>query len=63
MLYSTARFIVEFFRDHEQGNLFGRPARHLAVDLARTDRRWSADHHGVAELCARWYRNPDEGLR
>jgi phosphatidylglycerol:prolipoprotein diacylglycerol transferase len=25
MLYSTARFIVEFFRYHEQGNLFGGP--------------------------------------
>ena len=34
MLYSTVRFVVEFFRDHEQGNLLGRPARHLAMDLA-----------------------------
>jgi phosphatidylglycerol:prolipoprotein diacylglycerol transferase len=25
MLYSTARFIVEFFRYHEQGNLWGTP--------------------------------------
>ena len=25
MLYSTARFIVEFFRFHEQGNLWGGP--------------------------------------
>jgi len=25
MLYGTARFIVEFFRFHEQGNLFGGP--------------------------------------
>jgi phosphatidylglycerol---prolipoprotein diacylglyceryl transferase len=25
MLYSTARFIVEFFRYHEQGNLWGSP--------------------------------------
>ncbi|HEX3742995.1 MAG TPA: prolipoprotein diacylglyceryl transferase [Bryobacteraceae bacterium] len=25
MLYSTARFIVEFFRNHEQGNLWGTP--------------------------------------
>jgi phosphatidylglycerol:prolipoprotein diacylglycerol transferase len=25
MLYSTARFIVEFFRFHEQGNLWGTP--------------------------------------
>ena len=25
MLYSTARFIVEFFRYHEQGNLWGGP--------------------------------------
>jgi phosphatidylglycerol:prolipoprotein diacylglycerol transferase len=25
MLYSTARFVVEFFRNHEQGNLFGGP--------------------------------------
>jgi phosphatidylglycerol:prolipoprotein diacylglycerol transferase len=25
MLYSTARFVVEFFRYHEQGNLFGGP--------------------------------------
>ncbi len=25
MLYSTARFIVEFYRYHEQGNLFGGP--------------------------------------
>ena len=25
MLYSTARFIVEFFRIHEQGNLWGGP--------------------------------------
>src|SRR5439155_23748792 len=25
MLYSTARFIVEFFRFHEQGNLLGGP--------------------------------------
>jgi phosphatidylglycerol---prolipoprotein diacylglyceryl transferase len=25
MLYSTARFIVEFFRDHQQGNLWGSP--------------------------------------
>jgi phosphatidylglycerol:prolipoprotein diacylglycerol transferase len=25
MLYSTARFVVEFFRYHEQGNLWGTP--------------------------------------
>lgn len=25
MLYSTVRFIVEFFRNHEQGNLWGTP--------------------------------------
>jgi phosphatidylglycerol:prolipoprotein diacylglycerol transferase len=25
MLYSTARFIVEFFREHQQGNLWGSP--------------------------------------
>ena len=25
ILYSTARFIVEFFRYHEQGNLWGTP--------------------------------------
>ncbi len=25
MLYSTARFIVEFYRNHEQGNLWGGP--------------------------------------
>jgi len=25
MLYSGARFVVEFFRYHEQGNLFGGP--------------------------------------
>jgi phosphatidylglycerol:prolipoprotein diacylglycerol transferase len=25
LLYSTARFIVEFFRTHEQGNLWGGP--------------------------------------
>ena len=25
MLYGTARFIVEFFRYHEQGNLWGGP--------------------------------------
>jgi phosphatidylglycerol:prolipoprotein diacylglycerol transferase len=25
LLYSTARFIVEFFRVHEQGNLLGGP--------------------------------------
>jgi prolipoprotein diacylglyceryltransferase len=25
MLYSTARFVVEFFRFHEQGNLWGGP--------------------------------------
>ena len=25
MLYATARFIVEFFRYHEQGNLWGGP--------------------------------------
>jgi phosphatidylglycerol:prolipoprotein diacylglycerol transferase len=25
MLYSTARFVVEFFRNHEQGNLWGTP--------------------------------------
>ena len=25
MLYSTARFVVEFFRYHEQGNLWGGP--------------------------------------
>jgi phosphatidylglycerol---prolipoprotein diacylglyceryl transferase len=25
LLYSTARFIVEFFRNHEQGNLWGTP--------------------------------------
>jgi prolipoprotein diacylglyceryltransferase len=25
MLYSAARFVVEFFRFHEQGNLWGGP--------------------------------------
>ena len=25
LLYSTTRFIVEFFRNHEQGNLWGTP--------------------------------------
>ena len=25
MMYSAARFVVEFFRYHEQGNLFGGP--------------------------------------
>jgi len=25
MLYSAARFVVEFFRYHDQGNLFGGP--------------------------------------
>ena len=25
MLYSTARFVVEFYRNHEQGNLWGSP--------------------------------------
>ena len=25
MLYSTLRFVVEFYRVHEQGNLFGGP--------------------------------------
>ena len=29
LLYSTARFIVEFFRFHEQGNLLGHSARHF----------------------------------
>jgi hypothetical protein len=35
LLYGAARFMVEFFRYHEQGNLWGGAARHLAVDLAR----------------------------
>jgi phosphatidylglycerol:prolipoprotein diacylglycerol transferase len=43
MLYSTARFIVEFFRNHEQGNLFGGPldtSQVISLVLFAMGMRW-----------------------
>jgi len=43
ILYSTARFIVEFFRHHEQGNLWGGPldtSQWLSMGLALLGAWW-----------------------
>jgi phosphatidylglycerol:prolipoprotein diacylglycerol transferase len=54
MLYSTARFIVEFFRVHEQGNLWGGPFDtsqwlSIALFLAGASYFLATRHRPVAE--------------
>jgi len=54
MLYSTARFTVEFFRVHEQGNLFGGP-----LDTSQ----WiSAGLFLLGGACFRRKRRPEQAL-
>jgi phosphatidylglycerol:prolipoprotein diacylglycerol transferase len=43
MLYSAARFVVEFFRYHEQGNLWGGPldtSQWISVGLCALGAWW-----------------------